>query len=254
MTSTLVAALSQVGLAFAIAGAFLRHVIRPLTWRRPVRAEFWRFIDMVLIGNLRPVIVTALLIGFVLISRGIFWLEQLGDIEEVRSLLLSALIREISPILVAFLTLGRAGMVLLGEIGGLRGAGLLKGLERQGLDPFILLVVPRGAAIIIATFCHTIIFILVAFLTGYLGALTAGITRTTFPQFVANMLNALGAAGFIAIPFKSFVIGLTITAVCSLSALLPTKEPGFGPISAAQSLIRAVSSLLIVFGLLAIVV
>lgn len=250
MTSTFIGGFSQIGLAFGIAGAFLRHVFRPLTWRRPVRAEFWRFMDMVLIGNLLPVVVTASLIGFALISQGIYWLAQLGDVEEVRSLLISALVREISPLVVAFLTLARGGLILLGEVGGLRGAGQLRGLDRQGLDPFLLILVPRGAAIIIATFCHAIIFILVAFLTGYVGALSAGITSFTFAGFVSNMTEALGSAGFIVIPVKSFVSGLTITVACSLSALLPAGEPDFGPVSAARGLIRAVSSLLVVSGLM----
>jgi phospholipid/cholesterol/gamma-HCH transport system permease protein len=208
--------------------------------------------EMLTVKNLLPVGITASLIGFALVSQGLYWLERFGEIEEVRSLLTSLLIQEIAPIFVSFLTLGRGGLILLGEVGQLSGTRQLRALDRQGIDPFLLLIVPRSAAIIIALFCHVIVFIMVAFVTGYLGALSVGVTSVSFPAFVIGLLESLGRTGFLAVPVKSFFLGLTISVVCSLSALELAERGEFTPRSMASGLIRALSALLIVSSLLTI--
>lgn len=252
MTAALGRGYELLALCFSMALALLRQGLHPLTWRRPVRAEFWRFMEMLTLKNLLPVCITASLIGFALVSQSLYWLGRLGDIEEVRRVVTSLLIQEIAPIFVGFLTLGRGGLILLGELGQLNGANQLRALDRQGIDPFLLLIVPRSAAIVVALFCHVVVFILVAFMTGYLGAVTVGVTSVSFGGFVLGLLDTLGQVGLLAVPIKSFVLGLTIAVVCSLSALQLADKSEFTPRSVASGLIRALSALLIVSSLLTI--
>lgn len=252
MTAALSTGYTLLLLSCSMALAVLRQALHPLTWRRPVRAEFWRFMEMLTLRNLLPVCVTASLIGFALVSQGLYWLERFGEVEEVKSLLTSLLIQEIAPIFVGFLTLGRGGLILLSELGVLNGSRRLRSLDRQGLDPFLLLVVPRSVAIILALFSHTVIFIMVAFLTGYLGALSVGAVTQSFASFAVDLLNSLGQMGYLAVPIKTFFLGLTISVVCALSALQLTEDQDFSPESLASGLIRALSALLIVSSLLTI--
>jgi ABC-type transporter Mla maintaining outer membrane lipid asymmetry permease subunit MlaE len=93
---------------------------------------------------------------------------------------------------------------------------------------------------------------MVAFVSGYLGALSVGVTSVSFPAFVIGLLESLGRTGFLAVPVKSFFLGLTISVVCSLSALELAERGEFTPRSMASGLIRALSALLIVSSLLTI--
>jgi phospholipid/cholesterol/gamma-HCH transport system permease protein len=208
-------------MAFAVATAVLRQALRPMTWRRPVRLEFWRFMEIVCLRNLVAVCVAASLIGLTLVSQGLYWLDQFGQADAVGQVIVFAMVREIGPIVVGLLALGGGGIVLLGEISTLRGSGQLAALDRLGIDPFLLLVVPRVIAIIIAVFAHSIIFIVVALFTGYVVAHATGAIATAPGQFFASMLTAIGATGYIILPAKALGIGLTIGSVCALTALDP---------------------------------
>ena len=155
-------------MVFAAAAAIVRQSLRPVTWRRTARAEFWRFMDLVCVGNLPSILTAAVLVGLTLVSQAHFWVNHLGQTDAVGDVILFIVVRELGPLIVGLLTLGSGGIVLLGELSAMRANGGLDALDRQGLDPFLLLVVPRVAALSIAVFAHTIVFIVVAFSSGYL--------------------------------------------------------------------------------------
>ena len=54
------------------------------------------------------------------------------------------------------------------ELGVLKVNGDVRTLEAAGGDPFVQLVMPRVLGMAVSTFCLTIVFILVAFASGYL--------------------------------------------------------------------------------------
>jgi len=241
-------------MAFALATAVLRQGLRPITWRRPVRLELWRFMEIVCLRNLLAVCIAAALIGLTLVSQGRYGLERFGQVDAVGQVIVFAMVREIGPIVVGLLSLGGGGIVLLGELSALRGSGQLEALDRLGVDPFLLLVVPRVIAIIIAVFTHSIIFIVVALFTGYAVAHATGATATAPGQFVIDMLTAVGATGYVILPAKALAIGLTIGSVCALTALDPRGAGGSGATLTATGFIRAISGVLLVIALISLAV
>jgi len=241
-------------MAFAMATAVVRQALRPITWRRPARQEFWRFMEIVCLRNLLAVCIAAALIGLTLISQGLYWLDRFGQADAIGQIIVFAMVREIGPIVVGLLALGGGGIVLLGELSAMRAHGQLESLDRQGVDPFLMMVVPRVLAIVIAVFTHSILFIVVALATGYSVAHATGATAIPTGQFVVNMLAAIGSTGYLILPVKSLAIGLTIGAVCALTALDP-RASGLGAATlTAPGFIRAISGVLLVSALISLAI
>ena len=121
-----------------------REAVRPATWRRTVRNEFRRALRQAVGGGLSTTVVTAALIGLVMVSQALYWLGQAGQEELIGPVVVTVLVREVAPLLVGFILLGRSGVVVVSEIGELQRGGQVSTLAAQGLDPFLLLVLPRG--------------------------------------------------------------------------------------------------------------
>lgn len=239
-------------MAFGMAAAIARQALRPVTWRRSVRAEFWHFMHLVCLRNLTAVLIAAALVGLMLVSQGLYWLEQFGQADAVGQVIVFVMVRELGPLIVSFLVLGSGGIVLLVELAAMRAGGQLDALDQQGVDPFLLLVVPRTIAIVIAVFSNTVLFIVVALATGYVMAKAVGAIATPPGVFLLNMLTNIGTIGHLVLPAKSVAIGITIGTICSFSALVGNPAGANDQSIAATGFIRAVSGVLLVNALLSL--
>lgn len=234
-------------IAVAMATAVILRAARPLTWRRPVRDELLRAIDVAGVRSLRVVAVMATMVGVSVVAQVLFWLEEVGgELEVVREIVVSVTIREIAPLFVGLILLGRGGLTMLSELSRMQREGQVRALDARGLDPFLLLIVPRVVALVVSMFSLTLIFILVAFAAGYVGALAAGVSITPAGTFLNQTLNAIGLEGALMLPLKTIGIGLALGVVCCLSALERQAEGADGPELLANGFLRAVLAVFLV--------
>ena len=154
--------------AAGMAGGVVRQGLRPVSWRRPARAEFLRFMELAGVQNLPAVVVAGILVGISLVAQGMYWLNQLGEQDLVFTVIAVVLIREIAPLVVGLLAIGRGGLLILDELSELRRDGQCRALDLQGIDPFLVLIMPRVLALALSVFCLTMILLVVAFASGYL--------------------------------------------------------------------------------------
>lgn len=195
--------------------------LRPLTWRRPVRDEFWHFADLAGPGSLGAMVLAAALVGAGLVGQGIFWLGQVTEAETLRRTLLVLLIREVTPVTVGLVSLGRAGLSNLHELAGMRANGTIRTLEAHGLDPFLALVLPRVLALGLCILAHAVVFLVVAMLTGYTFSLLLGVGFASGGAFglARDTLRVLGEVGVLVLPVKTLSIGFAIAGVTSATVL-----------------------------------
>jgi len=195
-----------------------REALRPLAWRRTVRMELRRALRQSVVGALTTVLVSAALVGVALVNQALFWLGQAGQENLIGSVLVSGLIRGIGPVLVGLILLGRSGMLALAEISGLHIGGQVRAMEAQGVDPFLVLLLPRSFALAIACFALTVIFIAVALLTGFIADAVLQPSTVTFWSFLNGVLKAMVVADFVIFPVKTLGVGLLITLCAGLTA------------------------------------
>jgi phospholipid/cholesterol/gamma-HCH transport system permease protein len=193
--------------------------VRRDSWRRPVRTAFTDALHRVAVQSAATTLVTGLLLGVVLVTQVVYWLQTAGQAQLVGTIVVRLLVREIAPVVVGLIIFGRVGTGILVTLGDARPAGWLRQLERQGVDPMTLLVMPRMVAFSIGAFCLCTLLIASTLVAGYLIASALGIVTVPIWRFGQNVLFAMDFEDFIIPPAKCMVIGAAIALVCSATAL-----------------------------------
>lgn len=202
----------------------LREARRPRSWRRPVRAEFRRALHQTVGGGLATALVTAALTGLTLVSQALYWLGLAGQEQLEGSLLVTVLVREVTPLLIGMVLLGRSGTVTIAELGVLQLGGQVHVLVAQGVDPVLLLVLPRTVAYALASFTLGVIFVFAALVVGFATSSLLGAVQGSLWLFLDHILGAMEAADFAMFPVKMLCIGALIALTSCLTGL--TARPG----------------------------
>ena len=191
----------------SIAAAALWQSCRLLTWRRTVRSEFFHQCHQVGTRALSFIVLTALIAGLGIVFETLYWLKVFGQSEFAGSLLVVVLIREIGPLLVALIVIGRSVSVIMIELGIMQADGQIRMLDAQGIDPFIYLLVPRVMAVAVCMFSLTIVFTVMTLAAGFVAVNALSGTNLTVYDFIFEILSAMGPADFAAIPVTTLSIG-----------------------------------------------
>lgn len=208
----------------SLAVGVARDAIRPATWRRTIRSEFRRALRQAVAGGLSTTLVTAALIGLIMVSQALYWLGEAGQEGLIGPVLVTVLVREVTPLLVGVIVLGRSGVVIVSEIGELQIGGQVRTLAAQGLDPFLLLVLPRACALAIASFTLGVLFVVAALLSGFVAGSLLGAVGISVWSFLDRVLLAMHAGDFAVFPAKMIVIGLLVALTCCLTGLTATAQ------------------------------
>jgi phospholipid/cholesterol/gamma-HCH transport system permease protein len=207
----------------ALGWGVLREAPRPMTWRRTVRAEFRRGLHQAAGGGLATTLVTASLTGLALVSQALYWLGLAGQAELEGSVLVTILVRELTPLLVGMVLLGRSGTVTVTELGALQLGGQVRLLSAQGIDPFLLLVLPRTLALAVASYTLGVLFILSALVVGFIAGSLLGAVQESLWVFLDRILTAMQAVDFAVFPVKMLSIGFLVALTACLTGL--TAQP-----------------------------
>lgn len=235
--------------ALATTVAFM--AMRRSSWRRTVSAEFLFEVRESVLGVLPATCVMAVLVGVGLLYQALYWLEAAGQITLLGRIIVVVLMRELAPVLVALLIIGRSGTSTLMHLTQMRDGGQLRMLDSQGVDPFLLFVMPRTLAYTIACFTLTILFIAITMVVGYVTATMIGLVQVTFLGFLDTTLRSMSRSDFLLVPLKAMALGFTIGVVCCHTALSHSRE---ATRVVASGFVRAALAVLAMSGLLSLVV
>src|SRR5690606_37666853 len=92
------------------------------------------------------------LVGAVVVGQTISWLQLAGQSDLIGRFLMLGVVRYTLPFLVNLILIGRSGMEIVSMLGTMKSTGQVRVLASQGIDPFLLLVVPRVLALPVAAF------------------------------------------------------------------------------------------------------
>jgi phospholipid/cholesterol/gamma-HCH transport system permease protein len=203
----------------ALCWGVIAESVRPSSWRRTVRAEFWRALRQAAAGGLSATLFTAVLVGLVMVSQALYWLGGAGEEALLGSVLVTVLVREVTPLLIGLIVLGRSGTVAVAEIGALQLGGQAHALGALGVDAFAWLILPRAIALSLACFTLGTIFVVVALAIGFAVGSLLGAVHISLWLFFDDVLAAMKAADFAMFPAKMLTIGLSVAVVGCLTGL-----------------------------------
>ena len=137
--------------------AYLTLNARILYWTllAPFRGQPWSvaqmFRQMVLIGvqALPMACLTSFSIGLTLAMQSAGELKKLGGLSYVPGLVSVSLLRELGPLLIGVIVIGRSGSAVTAELGTMKVSEEIEALEVMAINPIRFLIVPRFLAMLI---------------------------------------------------------------------------------------------------------
>ncbi len=197
----------------------LREAVRPISWRRTVRQEFNLTMRQATGGGLATILVTASLAGFAMVYEALYWLGVAGEAQLTGSILVTVLVRELTPMLVGLILLGRSGMLTVTELGMMQTGGQVRTMLSQGIDPFLLLVLPRTLAFALSSFTLGMIFAATALVFGFVVSSAVGNVQDSLWTFLDRVLSAMTVRDYMLVPVKLLVVGFLVGLSSCLTGL-----------------------------------
>lgn len=206
----------------------IHDALFPSSWRPTLRIEFWHWLGQIIGGGVTSVVVVAVLSGFGIVAQAVFWLGFAGMAEDTGKILSSVLVREIAPVLVGIILLGRSGMLMLAELGSMTLQRQMRVLDGMGIDPFLVFVVPRTMAMTVSGFTLGMLFSLISLVMGYFVCWLKGIVTQSVWSFLFQVVNSVHVMNYAGIPLKFLLSGFVVGLSCCLSGLDVTTEDDLG--------------------------
>jgi phospholipid/cholesterol/gamma-HCH transport system permease protein len=230
----------------AVIGTVLYTGVRPHYWGRAVWTAFARQVLAIGVEPLWFVGVVAVFVGISVVVQLTFWVGEAGQSQLVGPLLVTVVARELGPVLINLIVIVRSGSAMTTELGVLKINGEVRALETQGGDPFRQLVMPRVLGTVVSTFCLTIVFILVAFASGYLFAAWTGKGSRDLFLFADTVSSAVQPKDVFNILAKSILPALFASASCCVGGLGVGGSVAEIPQVTQRALTRSVAGLFVI--------
>jgi phospholipid/cholesterol/gamma-HCH transport system permease protein len=188
---------------------------------KPLR--FQRAVGQAMEAGVRALPILSLItffIGLILALQAAYELKRFGAISFVANAVALSMTRELGPLITAVIVIGRSGSAFAAELGTMKVSEEIDALETMAINPVSFLVAPKFVAMILMLPCLTIW----ANFMGILGGSLFGVAQAdfTFWRYIIASLDALFMRDVVTGLIKSFMFGVTITAVGCLEGLNTT--------------------------------
>lgn len=185
----------------------------------PVRQGRWAALRVTLrqmlftgVDALPVVSAIALMLGLIVITQAGTQLPKVGGEGLIGSIIVVVIIRELGPLLTAFIVIGRSGTAITTELGNMRVAQEITALELMGIRVSRYVVMPRVVAVVLSMLCLIFYFDAVAVLGGFVIArMKLTLPFHVFGQAVAQSLSLADVLVTVA---KGILFGTAVAVIC----------------------------------------
>lgn len=237
---------------FALLWSVLFLATRKATWPRTTRNVFSRQILFTGVEALKFVSLVAVITGLSVVIQAQIWLGKTGQSQMLGTILVTVIVRELAPLLVNFIVIGRSGTAIATELANMKVLGEIHLLECQGIDPLLYLIVPRVLAMSACVFCLTIWFIVVSFGGGYLYGILAGVGAGAPNLFITNVLKAVHFPDVVSLLTKTFLPGFMTAVICATEGVSVSGAITEVPQAATRAVVRSIAALFILSAIISV--
>ena len=204
-------------LATLFAQAVLDLIIPPRQGRRETLRVLIRQILFTGVDALPVTTVIALLLGIIIVTQAGTQLPRLGAGGLVGSIIVVTVIRELGPLVTAFIVVGRSGSAIATELGIMSVTREVVALRLMGIPISRFVIMPRMVGMVLSMLCLTLYFDVVAVFGGYLVA----DAQLTIPldAFAESVIRALSTTDVFMTAIKGLGFGSAVAAVCCYHGL-----------------------------------
>jgi len=230
----------------SISTGVIALALRPSSWTKPVRTVLARQIIFTGYDAIGFVAVVGLLAGVSVVVQAQVWMSRLGQSELLGPLLITVIVREVGPLLVSFIVIGRSATAMAAELAGMKVRHEVGVLDAQGLDPMIFLVMPRAISMMFCVFGLVMFFILFSLGSGYLCGAFLGTGPGDPAIFVRSIVRGMEQSDFYSLFAKTLIPGLLMGAIASNEGLSAEGVATDIPQAVTRTVVRSTLAVLIV--------
>lgn len=153
-------------------------------------------------------VVAGVSVGAIMVIQLHSQLRDFGAEAFLGALTTSSTLRNVGPVLIAFLLSGKVGAFTSAELGTMRVLDQISAVECLGVDPLNYFVVPRLIAVVVASFLLLIVGLVMTMFAG--GAFAAVALNINFLQYTHNIPRLVTHSSIWLALVKSLAFGLVI--------------------------------------------
>lgn len=185
--------------------------------RAPVFESFLRQVYFTGVTAATGVVLRASALGVLIIAITMDVLD--ANVDLAVKILLLVVFREIGPLAAAGVVILRSGTAMSAEVAMMRVSGQTRTLRYLGVDLYDYLVVPRVAAVMLATMVLTFYIQCLAVLGGLI--LSPFIIDASFTELTGRLFELFAPVDFFYSTVKALLFGFAIAACCCYHGLNP---------------------------------
>lgn len=159
-------------------------------------------------------------VGSIMTVQFTMQIQQFGAMGYLGGLATSATVREIGPLLIAFMLSGKVGAFTSAELGTMRVTEQIDAIRCLGANPLQEIILPRYVGIILSSFFLLGVGLLMSIFGGMLlGIIFTGINAQEYLRHIPTIVS-LGSIGLGL--FKCLVFALVLASVCTYKGYFTT--------------------------------
>ncbi len=192
---------------------FLKSLLQT-AWRSPCTVhQVFEQIWYVTVQSLPTTAMAGFFVGSIMTIQFTMQILQFGALGYLGGLSTSATVREIGPLLIAFMLSGKVGAFTSAELGTMRVTEQIDAIRCLGANPLQEIILPRFLGIIFSSFFLLTIGLIMSIFGGMLlGIIFSGINSQEYLRHIPSIVN-LSSVGLGL--FKCLVFALILASICT---------------------------------------
>lgn len=209
MTKSLLGIMSEIGGGLL----FLREILTALIYRPCSVAEIILQIWRVTVQSFATTGMAGFFVGAIMTVQFTMQMKEFGALGYLGGLATSGTVREVGPLLIAFMLSGKVGAFTSAELGTMRVTEQIDAIRCLGADPIQEIILPRFIGIVISSFFLLGLGLLMSIFGGMLmGSFFAGVNSDEYLRHIPTIVSPFSiAAGLI----KCFVFAVVLATICT---------------------------------------
>ncbi len=210
----------------------------PKSARNCMHAVWFEQIKFTGVDALLLTMAAGVLAGFIVTIQSMAILTQVGAADSLGKLMAVIVIRELGPLLVAFIVIGRSATAVSVELGTMVVGGEIAALRSLGIPLRPYVIFPRLAGLTVATIVLLIYFDIAAIAGGYL----VSFLLTNLPPgfFLSSLAEHIHGIDLLATAAKGFLFGAIISSVACYYGLSVKRSTTEIPQVAIRAVVAAI--------------
>lgn len=210
-----------------VAKIFRTAVRHPCSYSE-VNSQIW----YVAMQSMPTTALAGFFVGAIMTIQFTLQINQFGAMGYLGGLSTSATVREVGPLLIAFMLSGKVGAFTSAELGTMKVTEQIDAIRCLGANPFTEIILPRFIGIILASFFLLAVGLVMSVSGGlFLGLVFSGINPEEYLRHIPTIVTPASIGLGL---FKCFVFSLVLASVCTYK--------GFNATGGARGVGRAVVS------------